>query len=80
MGTFDGTVARIVADVVGCDDGAISRETTLASLGIDEYDVTEIAGEIDYEWEIEISEAEVAACKTIGELADLVRGRLSEGE
>jgi acyl carrier protein len=69
-------VIRIVADQFGFHDDEVTEDTTLDSLNADELDKTELAMEFENEFEIEISEDEEESMSSVGQLVDLVMGKL----
>lgn len=67
-------VAALIAEQIDCDAAEIKPETEFEALGIDSLDVTEIAMNIEDEFDIEF-EAD-PTLKTVGELADAVEKKV----
>ena len=62
-------IAELIAEKIDMDASEIKAETTLEDLGIDSLDVTEIAMDIESEFDIEF-EAD-ASMKTVADIVGL---------
>ena len=67
-------IAELIAEKIDMDASEIKAETTLEDLGIDSLDVTEIAMDIESEFEIEF-EAD-ASMKTVADIVAAVEKKV----
>ncbi|MBQ1546560.1 MAG: acyl carrier protein [Clostridia bacterium] len=67
-------IAQMIADKIDCDVSEIKEDTKFEDLGIDSLDVTEIAMDIEDEFEIQF-EAD-PSLKTVADLAEAVEKKL----
>ena len=73
--TFE-RVCDIIRDNVGADDVELTRETTMADLGLDSLAVVEVVVACEDEFEIAIEQD--ANPVTVGEFVDLVEAQLEK--
>ncbi len=70
----DEIVAR-VAEVLGVAPGRVQADVALADLVSDSYRLVEMAIELQDDYDVIFSQADLAGVTTVGDLADLVRAR-----
>ena len=71
MTTFE-TVAKVIADRVGCDVSEITAETNVRDdLGMDSLDAVELIMELEEELGITMPSDKTADLKTVGEIVAL---------
>ena len=68
-------IAQMIADKTNCDAAEIKKETAFEDLSIDSLDITEIAMDIEDEFDIEF-EAD-PSMKTVADLVAAVEAKLS---
>ena len=64
------TIKKVLADHLDMDTSSITNETTFEDLGIDSLETVEIMMELEDEFGIEISVADVG--KTVGSLVEYI--------
>lgn len=77
-------IARIVARVDGMtrrriEEDAITAETDLDEIGVDEIDLMAIELELHDEYRVTICESDMERAQTVGDLVRLVEARKGEG-
>jgi acyl carrier protein len=70
----DEIVAR-VAEVLGVAPGRVRADVALADLVSDSYRLVEMAIELQDDYDVIFSQADLAGVTTVGDLADLIRAR-----
>ena len=73
--TFE-RVCDIIRDNAGADDVELTRETTMADLGLDSLAVVEVVVAIEGEFDIELDQS--VNPETVGEFVDLVEAQLEK--
>ncbi len=69
-------LAKKLAEHIGCEESAITRESTLESLGIDSLDVVEVVMELEDELETQLEMDQKV--NTVGELVELIEAQMSK--
>lgn len=64
-----------VADLLGVSEGRVRADVPLADLVSDSYRLVEMAIELQDDYDVIFSQADLSAVTTVGDLADLVRSR-----
>lgn len=70
--TYD-ELLELLAEQFSCDEGELSEDLELDELGIDHEDLIELAWSIGEAVGIELNEAALARCVTVGDLWRVVR-------
>ena len=70
----DEIIGRIT-DVLGVSAGRVRGDVPLADLVSDSYRLVEMAIELQDDYDVIFSQADLSAVTTVGDLADLVRAR-----
>ena len=66
-------IIEIISDFVEVDLSAINADSKIRSdIGLNSFDLVNVAVEIEREFGITIPDVEIASIKTLGDLADLV--------
>jgi acyl carrier protein len=71
-------IERTITDSLvtfGADESAITREATLEALDIDSLDLAELSQIIEEQFGVELTGADVAELKTVGDAIELVAAR-----
>ena len=76
--TIEEVVARI-AEVLGVPESRVRPEVPLADLVAESYPLVEMAIELQDDYDVVFSQADLSAVTTVGDLADLVRARAGGG-
>jgi acyl carrier protein len=67
----------IIKDVCGIPAGVeFTEETTFQDLWFDSLDIVNLVCEVEDEWDIEISNSEWFECQKVGDIIELVEGKL----
>jgi acyl carrier protein len=72
--TTEEVVARI-AEVLGVPDSRVRPEVALADLVAESYPLVEMAIELQDDYDVIFTQADLSAVSTVGDLAELVRSR-----
>jgi acyl carrier protein len=64
-----------VAGVLGVPESRVGPDVALADLVMDSYRLVEMAIDLQDDYDVIFSQADLAAVTTVGDLADLVRSR-----
>lgn len=70
----DEIIGRIT-DVLGVSEGRVRADVPLADLVSDSYRLVEMAIELQDDYDVIFSQADLSAVTTVGDLVDLVRAR-----
>ena len=73
--TTEELVSRI-ADVLGVPESRVRPEAALADLVSDSYRLVEMAIELQDEYDVIFTQADLSGVSTVGDLAELVRSRI----
>jgi acyl carrier protein len=68
----------LIAVVANIDRKTLSREVTLADLGISSLDVISLLFELEEKFGVVIEEGDMPAMSTLGEMVDYLLGRINE--
>ena len=69
-------IIRTICDTLDVYDRDFDEDTELAEIGLDSLDVSELAIIIEDEYGVELTDEDVEQSKTIGNLAEIVEGKL----
>ena len=72
--TTDEVVCRI-AEVLGVPEARVRPEVALADLVSESYSLVEMAIELQDDYDVIFTQADLSAVSTVGDLAELVRSR-----
>lgn len=70
----------ILAEILMLDENALAPDLLFEDLGLDSLSLLELIIRLESEFDVEISEDEIAALKNIGELADLLMVKIQFSE
>ncbi len=72
--TAEEVVARI-AEVLGVPEGRVRPEVSLSELVAESYPLVEMAIELQDDYDVIFTQADLSAVSTVGDLVELVRSR-----
>ena len=67
---------KVLIDVLGCEPNDVGEDTTLADLGMDSLDATELVMESEVEFDIKITDDDFNNVVTIGDFLKLVESKV----
>ena len=69
-------IIRTICETLDVHDRDFDEDTKLSEIGMDSLDVSELALIIEDEYGVELTDEDVEQSKTIGNLAEIVEGKL----
>jgi acyl carrier protein len=69
-------IIRTICETLDVHDSDFDEDTELSEIGMDSLDVSELALIIEDEYGVELTDEDVEQSKTIGNLAEIVEGKL----
>ena len=72
------TTQTMISDFMQCPEDQIELKTELVKLGLDSLDMIELAGDLEFIFDISLIDDELEKCKTVDDLIELLIKEIGE--